>query len=127
MLFMSYIGALRGEIASLNRNTLLAKFSYGNFYKEELIMALQDYQTRAKMYGNGIVEKVLARVSSDRITTEIRTSLLPIVEALEILCNNTSKTSDELTLIAHKIDSALSSFTESHEDIEKSNAEVSIN
>jgi hypothetical protein len=121
---------LKANIMSRNRKTLLASVSglclHGNTFKEELIMALQDYQTRAAMYGNGVVEKVLRLVSSDKITTEVRTSLLPIVAALEMLHNHTSKTSEELTSVAHKIDSALAILNESHEGTRKSNAEVQI-
>lgn len=97
---------------------------HGNSLKEELIMALQDYQTRAAMDGNRIVEEVLRLVSSDKNATEVRTSLLPIVAALKILHNNTSKTSEELTLVTHKLDYALAIFNESHEGTRKSNADV---
>jgi hypothetical protein len=57
----------------------------GSSYKDELVTALQDYQTRAAIYGNIVIEQVLSRVSKDGITQEIEADLRPIREGLTTL------------------------------------------
>ena len=57
----------------------------GSSYKDELVTALQEYQTRAAIHGNIVIEQVLSRLSKDGITQEIEADLRPIREGLTTL------------------------------------------
>ena len=97
--------AIRTKIENRNHPKKMAKVCvplllYGNGDKKDLMTVLQEYQTRATMCGNQMVEQVLSRVSKDGITAEVVDALLsPIIRGLDTLAT----VKEELTQLGESI------------------------
>jgi len=102
---------------------------YGGSDKDDLMAALQEYQTRAALIGSVAVNAVLSQVNRDRITEDVQSSLLSITSGLTGLGYNMTQTENRLRSIITtieavdgKMDVTLSQLSEISCEVKRSNA-----
>lgn len=102
---------------------------YGGSDKDDLMVALQEYQSRAALLGSVAVNDVVLRISSTGgITADIQSSLLSITSGLNGLGYNMTQTEDrlrnilsEIKTVDGKMDVTMNQIAEIGNDVKRSN------
>jgi hypothetical protein len=101
---------------------------YGSSDKDDLLVALQEYQSRAALIGGVALNNVLLQTSRGGMTQELERSLVSITNALTTLGYDMSQTENEIRRISRtieevdgKIDATLNQLSEISCDVKKTN------
>jgi len=101
---------------------------YGSSDKDDFLVALQEYQSRAALIGSLAVSNVLSKADRGDITSEFETALLSITSALTALGCNMTQTENQLRsiktaieLVDGKIGASLTHLLEINSEVKRSN------